>query len=107
MTKKSVKYQDFLNDSLTGNPSLATQYLNEAINLVQQGESINIFLLALRDIARANGISKMAAKTNKSRTSIYKSLSKNADPKFSTIIEILDFLKIRFDFRPKKIKKAA
>ena len=107
MSKKTVKYEEFLDDSLAGNPSLATEYLNEAINMVQKGDSIDIFLLALRDVARANGITKIANKTKKSRTSLYKSLSKKADPKFSTIMEILDYLNIRLGFHSKKAIKAA
>ena len=107
MSKRILKYEDFLDDALVGNPSLATEYLNEAIKMVQEGDSIDIFLLALRDVARANGITKIANKTKKSRTSLYKSLAEKADPKFSTIMDILDSLNIYLGFHSKKNRKAA
>lgn len=58
-------------------PVEAKGYLNAAI----EGEDINVFLLALQNVIQAQGgIAALAAKTKKSRTSLYKSLSENSNP---------------------------
>jgi probable addiction module antidote protein len=82
---KSVSYQDYLIESLK-NPEEAAGYLNAAL----EGGDINVFLLALQNVVQAQGgISALAAKTNKSRTSLYKSLSENGNPYLKNANELL------------------
>ena len=47
---------------------------------------------AIGDVARAQGMSKVAAETNRGRASLYKSLSENGNPSFETILKVLDSL---------------
>lgn len=84
-TKKSVSYQDYLISSLK-DPEEAAGYLNAAL----EGGDINVFLLALQNVVQAQGgISALAAKTKKSRTSLYKSLSENGNPYLKNANELL------------------
>lgn len=106
MSKRTKSYKDFLDGTLR-DPEEAVAYLREAIDQVRKGEDLELFFLALRDVVRANGVSKVAKKTSKSRPSLYKSLSKNGDPKFSTVLDILNSLNVRLDFRSDGEKKAA
>ena len=82
---KSINYQDYLIESLK-DPSEAAGYLNAAL----EGGDITVFLIALQNVVKAQGgITKLAEKTNKSRTSLYKALSENGNPYLSSTNEIL------------------
>ena len=50
--------------------------------------SIDSFLLALGDVAKARGMTKLAQDTGLTRASLYKTLSPGNSPKFDTILKI-------------------
>lgn len=82
---KSINYQDYLIDSLK-NPKEAAGYLNAAL----ENGDIPAFLLALQNVVQSQGgIAKLADKTNKSRTSLYKTLAKTGNPYLKTTDDIL------------------
>ena len=65
--KKSVPYQDYLIETLK-DPKEAVGYLNAAL----EGGDITEFLLAIQNVVKAQGgVTRLAEKTNKSRTSLY------------------------------------
>lgn len=83
---KSTSYQDYLINSLT-DPVEAAGYLNAAL----EGGDINVFLLALQNVVKAQGgVSTLAKKIHKSRTSLYKALSAAGNPLLKNTNEILD-----------------
>ncbi len=85
MMDKSVNYEDYLLESLK-DPDEAAGYLNAAL----EGGDIDVFLLALQNVVKAQGgISKIAKNTQKSRTSLYKALSSKGNPYLKTTNEIL------------------
>ena len=87
-TKKSIDYQDYLIESLK-DPEEATGYLNAAL----EGGDISAFLLALQNVIQAQGgVAALAKKTKKSRTSLYKTLSKKGNPYLETTSEILSVM---------------
>lgn len=82
---KSISYQDYLIESLK-NPEEALGYLNAAL----EGGDINVFLLALRNVIEARGgITTLAEKTKKGRTSLYKTLSEKGNPYLKSTNDIL------------------
>ena len=82
---KSSSYQDYLLKSLK-DPEEAAGYLNAAL----EGGDINVFLLALQNVIKAQGgITQLAEKTHKSRTSLYKALSETGNPYLKNTNEIL------------------
>jgi len=82
---KSIAYQDYLIESLR-NSEEAAGYLNAAL----KGGDIDVFLLALRNVIEAQGgVTQLAKKTRKGRTSLYKTLSKNGNPYLKSTNEIL------------------
>lgn len=82
---KSSSYQNYLIESLQ-NDEEAAGYLNAAL----EGGDINVFLLALQNVIKAQGgVSLLAEKTHKSRTSLYKALSENGNPHLRNTNEIL------------------
>ncbi|SKA72358.1 probable addiction module antidote protein [Thiothrix eikelboomii] len=50
---------------------------------------------ALGDIARARGMSELARDTGLARESLYRSLSGQGNPEFSTILKVIDALGLR------------
>lgn len=84
-TAKSVSYQNYLIDSLKDLEE-AAGYLNAAL----EGGDIDVFLLALKNVVQAHGgISALATKVKKSRTSLYKTISENGNPYLKSANELL------------------
>ena len=93
---KSMPYQDYLIESLA-NPQEAAGYLNAAL----EGGDFQVFLLALHNVVQAQGgVTKLAGKTHKSRTSLYKTLSKKGNPYLKNINEILLAMKMHLAVVP-------
>ena len=96
--KKSIDYQDYLIESLK-DPEEAIGYLNAAL----MGGDISVFLLALQNVIQAQGgIAVIAKKTKKSRTSLYKTLSKDGNPYLETTNDILSVIGMCFKIVVKK-----
>ena len=53
------------------------------------------FLLALRDVAIANGMSHIAEKAQLGRQSLYKTLSETGNPQVITLLSLLSAIKLR------------
>lgn len=88
---KSRKYQEFLLEQLQDH-DFAVAYLNEALNESLKGdeESQKLFLIALRNVAEAQGgISALAKKANVGRESLYKTLSGTGNPKWHTLVSLV------------------
>ena len=69
---------------------LAAGHLSEALN----GKDIKAFLLALRHVVEARGVSmsELAQSTGLDRTGLYKMLSEKGNPELSSLAEILKSL---------------
>jgi probable addiction module antidote protein len=85
MPKRTKKYEDSLMESLQ-NPEEAAAYLNAHLD---EEDSEELFLLALRDVAKAHGFSEVAEQADLGRESLYKALSKDGNPKLSTLKSLL------------------
>ncbi len=80
-------------------PSFAVEYLEEALN-----EDVQDFLIALRNVADANGgLSKLSKVSKLGRESLYKTLAqdRNTSPYFATIYQILNALGMKFSIQIK------
>ncbi|MEN6490312.1 MAG: addiction module antidote protein [Smithella sp.] len=62
---------------------------------------------ALGDIARAKGMTQIAKKTGLGRESLYKALSAQGNPEFSTIVKVINALGLHLHVRSGKTKKVA
>jgi probable addiction module antidote protein len=85
MPKRTKKYEDSLMESLQI-PEEAAAYLNAHLD---EEDSEEMFLLALRDVAKAHGFSEVAEQADLGRESLYKALSKDGNPKLSTLKSLL------------------
>ncbi len=55
---------------------------------------------ALGDVARARGMSQIARETGLSRESLYKALSAEGNPEFSTVVRVMKALGLRMATAP-------
>lgn len=93
MAKRTKSYQDTLIESLKY-PEEAAAYLNAALE-ESAGDAEELFLLALRNVAEAHGIAKLATEAALNRETLYRTLSRRGNPKLSTIGSLLDVLGLR------------
>jgi len=90
MTKQR-RYEEALDEDLK-DPVEAVGYLNACL---EDGDP-EVFLLALRDVARAQGgIAKLAEVTELNREHLYRILSENGNPAFSSLETLLDAMGFR------------
>lgn len=66
-----------------------------------------LIVAVLGDIARAKGMTQIAKKTGLGRESLYKALSAQGNPEFSTIVKVINALGLQLQVRSGKTKKAA
>ena len=55
---------------------------------------------ALGDVARARGMTNVAAKAGLGRESLYKALSPNGNPEFATVLKVMQALGLRLHASP-------
>ena len=67
-------------------------YLEEAL----ETDDPTFITQALGTVARARGMSQIAKETGVSRESLYKALSAEGNPEFSTVIRVMQALGLRF-----------
>ncbi len=81
MTLKTTPYNPF--DYLETKEEIS-EYLNNAF----MEDDHRIFIIALGHLAKKKGMSKIASETGLNRESLYRSLSENGNPQFSTISKV-------------------
>lgn len=87
--KNTVSYQDEFVNTLK-DPEEAFGYLQIALEEYQQDNDAEALLVALRNVALAQGgISKLARKTHLNRQNLYNILSKKGNPRLDTFGTIL------------------
>ena len=79
---------DYLN-----NEEIIAEYLAVALD----NPDPNVFLAAVRDVAKARGIANVAARAGLGRESLYKTLRSGAQPRFDTVRRLLAALDVRLD----------
>ena len=97
MRKKiSADYQKDLLARLK-NPEYAAEYINAASE-----EDREVFLLALRNVAEAQGMSALAKKAHVNRESLYRTLSPKGNPQLSTLEAVLEVFGLQIAVQKKK-----
>jgi probable addiction module antidote protein len=87
MPKRTKHYDQSLMESLK-DPKEAVAYLNAHLE-DDEADSEELFLMALRDVAKAHGFGEVAKSAELGRESLYKALSPDGNPKFSTLRSLL------------------
>ena len=99
----AVSYEEGLHLRLK-DPEYAAEYLNAHLE-TNDKDSIEAFMLALRDVATAYGMALISEKANLGRESLYKSLSKSGNPKVETLAALLNAMGLKLAIEPKPIKR--
>ena len=87
-------------DYLDSNEMIA-EYLNIVL---EEGDDSQI-IVAIGNIAKAIGMTKIAEETGMSRPSLYKALSDGAKPQFITIMKVLRAIGGQIQINPDKLIK--
>lgn len=84
------------------NPEFASNYIMSAI----VDNDMNFLPVALGDIAKAHGISKLAEESGIHRRTLYKVFDKKGHPSFDLVTQIMQSLGMELQVRPKKSKRS-
>ena len=90
MSKASRPYQKELLKALH-DPKEAAEYLNAAL----EENSNELFLLALRNVAEAHGVKRLADGAQLNRESMYRMLSERGNPQLTSLSAILQELGLK------------
>lgn len=94
MPKRTGDYHSWLLKQLT-DPQEAVHYLNAAMEDSQQ-----MFLKALRNIAEAHRMVKVAEEAGLARESLYRTLSEDGNPRLNTLHAVLEAVGLRITVEP-------
>ena len=75
------------------NEETIAEYLAAAL----ENPDPDAFLMAVRDVAKAHGITSVAARAGVGRESLYKTLQPGAKPRFDTVRRLLAALDVKLD----------
>ena len=98
---RSRPYKIGLNERLR-DPEHVAAYLNAAAK-----ESQDVFMLALRDVAEAHKISRIAVAAGVNRETLYRTLSARGNPTFTTLESILEAVGVELHYRARAKRKRA
>jgi probable addiction module antidote protein len=84
MSEATTKYEDGLMEDLA-DPEEAAAYLNAAL---EDGDQ-EVFMLALRHVAEARGITRVAKETRLNRENMYRILSTKGNPQLTSLNALL------------------
>lgn len=95
MPKRTQDYHSWLIKRLT-EPREAERYLKVAIE-----DSPEMFLKALRNVAEAHKMAKVAERAGVNRESLYRTLSEEGNPRYGTLISVLESLGVELTVKLK------
>jgi probable addiction module antidote protein len=82
---------DYLDDEET-----IAEYITAAL----EDPNPDVFLIAVRDVARARGMTQLAKDTGLGRESLYKALTPGAKPRYDTVLKLLHALGVKLSASP-------
>lgn len=82
-------------DYLTDDETIA-EYLSAAL----QDPNPDMFLVAVKNVARARGMAQLAKDTGLGRESLYKALAPGAKPRYDTLLKVLRALGVKLHAEP-------
>jgi probable addiction module antidote protein len=101
MSKSSISYRNGLLKDLKDTGEAAA-YLNAAL----EDGSQEVFMLALRDVADAKGISDLAIKSGLNRENMYRILSEKGNPQLGSLSALLEGMGLKLAVEVKNSKAA-
>ena len=90
--KASVSHDEAMVRRLRKDPDFAAEYLKAAL---EDEDEPRVLLIALRHLARARGIAKVAKTAGVERESLYRALSEGGNPRLSTLFAVAKAIGLR------------
>lgn len=90
--KTSAAHDETIIRRLRKDPDFAAEYLKAAL---EDEDEPRVLLIALRHLAQAQGITKVAKAAGIERESLYRALSKDGNPRLSTLVAVTKAIGLR------------
>lgn len=100
MTKRVRDYEEGLVEKLK-DAEFAAEYLNASLEDGDEGADER-FLMALRQVAKAHGMTAVAEKSGMARQAMYRALSETGNPELSSLKALLDAMGLRLAVEQKQ-----
>jgi probable addiction module antidote protein len=84
-SKTSVSHDEAIIRRLKKDSTFAAEYIKAAL---EDDEEPRVLLIALRQLAQAHGIAKIAKAAGIERESLYRALSAQGNPRLSTLVAV-------------------
>ena len=96
MEKNALNIAPFDASEYLDTEEVIAEYLTAAL----ENPNPDVFLMAVRDVAKARGVTAVAAKAGVGRESLYKTLRPGAQPRFDTVRRLLGALGVKLNVSP-------
>ncbi len=90
--KNSVSHDEAIVRRLRKDPNFAAEYLKATL---EDTDEPRVLLVALRHLAKAQGIAKVAKVAGIERESLYRALSERGNPRLSTLVAVTKAIGLR------------
>jgi len=74
--------------------------ISEYLSVALEDPDPDMFLMAVRNIARARGMTQLAKDAGLGRESLYKALSPGAKPRYDTVLKLISALGVKLHAVP-------
>jgi probable addiction module antidote protein len=101
MKNKTARFEDDLMEKLK-NPEFAAAYIMSSV----LDNDFEFLPMALGDVAKAHGLSKLAEETGINRRTLYKVFDRASNPSFGLVSQIMNGLGLKLEVRPLKQKRS-
>ncbi|MEK7711388.1 MAG: addiction module antidote protein [Planctomycetota bacterium] len=95
--KASISHEGAMIRELRDDPEFAAEYLKAAM---EETDDPKVLLIALRQIAQARGVAKVAKAARIKRESLYRALSPNGNPRLTTLMAVTKALGLTLTVEP-------
>jgi probable addiction module antidote protein len=95
--KASRSHDETIVRRLRNDPEFAAEYLKAAL---EDADEPRVLLLALRHLAQAEGIAKIAKAAGVQRESLYRALSADGNPRLSTLVAVIKAIGLKLTVEP-------
>ena len=92
---KSKSFDESIVELLKEDPGFAAKYLKTAFEEAGEKDGQYVLLKVLKQIAEAQGISKVAKKAGIPRESLYRALSSKGNPRLDTLFPLVNAMGYR------------
>jgi probable addiction module antidote protein len=98
----SIRNHDVMLRELRADPEYAAEFVKVALEEMEDPETCAAALLALRTVAEAYGMAKVAEEAGIQRESLYRSLSPSGNPTLKTLMAVMKAVGLRISAVPDK-----